>query len=309
MNMASIIEQMVVLLFASMLGFVGAKLNIMNDDSNKHLSRIVLNLTLPCSILASVFRNERLLSNSQTVLLTVIAFLTVGILIVVAIFLVKLLRIPSEQIGVTKFMLIFTNSIFFGFPVIRAIFGPNALFYAAIINMAFYIFCYTYGIVLVSGTKEKSHFSWKALLTPMVLASLLSYVIYFIDFQAPEFIVNALMFMDGVTSPLSMMTIGCALAAISFKKTIRAWRVYIVLIIRMLIFPFIYYFLIGLFIDNRLILSVATIITAMPAPASTTMLCANYGGDQTAASAGVLFSTLISLATIPLLSFFLLSFI
>lgn len=309
MNMSAIIEQMVVLLFASMLGFIGAKYNIMNENSNKYLSQIVLNLTLPCSILTSVFRNERLLNNSQVVLLTVVAFLTVAILIVLAMFLVKLLRIPREQIGVTKFMVIFTNSIFFGFPVIRAIFGPNALFYAAIINMAFYIFCYTYGVLLVSGSEEKFHFSWKALLTPMVLASLLSYVIYFIDLQAPKFIVSSLLFMDGVTSPLSMMTIGCALAAMSFKKTIRAWKVYIVLLIRMLVFPFAYYFLMSLFIDNRLILSVATIITAMPAPASTTMLCASYGGDQTAASAGVLFSTLISLATIPLLSFFLINYI
>ena len=79
------------------------------------------------------------------------------------------------------------------------------------------------------------------------------------------------------------------------------------LFVRMLIFPIIYFYLTGLLIDNRLILGVVTIVIAMPAPASTAMLCANYGGDQSVASSGVFFSTLLSLGTIPLLSMFLLN--
>lgn len=307
MDLSAIIQQMGILFFAVMLGFVGAKTNVMNEESNKHLSRIVLNLTLPCSIIYSVLDNERLLSNAQVALLTAAAFATVGVLIVFARFLVKLLRIPGEQAGVSRFMLIFTNSIFFGFPVIRAILGQDAVFYAGIFNMAFYIFCYTYGTVLVSGSKEKYRFSVKSLLTPMVLASLFSYVIYFMHLEAPQFVYHALQFMDKVTSPLSMMTVGCALAAVSLKSTKGFWRIYVVLIIRMLAFPTIYYYGMGLFISNRMILGVSTIITAMPAPASTTMMCAQYGGDQRAASSGVFFSTVISLVTIPMLSMVLLN--
>jgi predicted permease len=307
MNMSTIIAQIGILFFAIALGFVGSKSGVMNEESNKHLSGLVVNLTLPCSILYSVMSNEHLLDNEQMVMLTGVAFLTVFALIALAALLVKVMKIAPEQIGVSKFMLIFTNSVFFGFPVIRVIFGSNAVFYAAVINMAFYLFCYTYGIMLVSNSKEKFKLRWKMLLTPMVAASLLSYVIYLLDIKVPAFLVNMLQFMDQVTSPLSMMTIGCGLAVVSLRSCMRAWRVYVALFVRMLIFPIIYFYLTGLLIDNRLILGVVTIVIAMPAPASTAMLCANYGGDQSVASSGVFFSTLLSLGTIPLLSMFLLN--
>lgn len=305
--MSAIITQMGILFFAILLGFAGAKCGVINADSNKHLSNIVLNLTLPCSILYSVLSNERTLSNQQVVLLTGLAIITVAVLIALASLLVKLLRIPVQQIGVAKYMLIFSNSAFIGFPVTRAILGSDAVFYTAIINMTFYVLNYTYGIILIRNSKEKYHFRWSDVLTPMVVASLLSYVIYFIDFQAPAFLASVLQFMDQVSSPLSLLTIGCALAAVSFRNTMGAWKVYVALLVRMLAFPILYYSLLGLFITNAMILGVIVIIVAMPAPAGTAMLCASCGVDQSVASSGVFFSTLVSLVSIPLLSLFLLN--
>lgn len=55
MNMIPIISQMAILFLTVGLGFIGAKTGCMNEDSNGLLSKIVLNLTMPCSILYSVF--------------------------------------------------------------------------------------------------------------------------------------------------------------------------------------------------------------------------------------------------------------
>lgn len=290
------------ILFAAVaLGFIGAKFGVLRADSNEQLSKLVLNLTLPCSVLYSALGAERLLDNRQILLLTLIACATAGIMVLLAAGLTKLFGIPLEQRGVTKFMLIFTNSAFIGFPVLRVLFGASSIFYASIFNLTFMVLSYTYGVALIGG-RENTHLTWRMVLTPMVISSLLAYAIYMTGFHAPAFFVNTLKFIDPVTSPLSLMTIGCALATQPMKGAFRAWRVHGALIIRMLVFPVAYYLLMRLFIDSPIILGVTTVIVAMPAAASTTMFCAKYGGDQALASAGVFITTALSIASIPLLA-------
>lgn len=47
-------------------------------------------------------------------------------------------------------MLVFSNSMFMGFPVLKMIFGPDAIFYAAIFNIPFTILAYSLGIWLLT---------------------------------------------------------------------------------------------------------------------------------------------------------------
>lgn len=301
MDMLPVVSQMGVLFFLVALGFVGAKCHVLDRNSNEMLSRVVIDLILPCSILYSAISGEHLLSNVQTLLLMAVACIIAILLILLAWLLVKIFRIPADQAGVSKFMIIFTNATFVGFPVVRVIFGSSAVFFVAVFNMVFMLLAYTYGVALIGSREQKTHFSWNMLLTPLVISSVLAFTLYLANFKAPAFLIDALGFVDQMTSPLSMLTIGCALAFAPMKNILRAWRVYVMLLIRMLLFPIAFYYLMGLVIDNTLILGVATIIVAMPAPASTTMFCAKYDGDQTLASSSVFISTLLSIGTIPLL--------
>lgn len=304
MDMLPVISQMGILFAAVALGFIGAKFGVLRADSNEQLSKLVLNLALPCSVLYSALDAERLLDNRQILILTLIACATAGVMVLLAAGLTRLFGISPEQRGLSKFMLIFTNSAFIGFPVLRVLFGASSIFYASIFNLAFMVLSYTYGVALIGG-REHTHLSWRMALTPMVISSLLAYVIYMTGFHAPAFFVNALKFIDPVTSPLSLMTIGCALATQPMKGAFKAWRVHAALALRMLAFPVAYYLLMRLFIDNTVILGVTTVIVAMPAAASTTMFCAKYGGDQALASAGVFITTVLSVVSIPMLAWLL----
>ena len=301
MDMLPVVSQMGILFAAVALGFIGAKAGVLRADSNEQLSKLVLNLTLPCSVLYSAMDAEKLLSNGQILLLTLVACVTAGVMVLLAAGLARLFGIPPEQRGVSKFMMIFTNSAFIGFPVLRVLFGASSIFYASIFNLVFMVLSYTYGVALIGG-RERTRISWRMALTPMVISSLLAYAIYLANFQAPEYVVSVLKFIDPVTSPLSLMTIGCALATQPMKGAFKAWRVHSALAVRMLAFPVAYYLLMSLFIDSSVILGVTTVIVAMPAAASTTMFCAQYGGDQALASAGVFLTTVLSVASIPLLA-------
>ena len=63
-----------------------------------------------------------------------------------------------KQKGVWRFALVFTNMAFIGYPVVTALFGPEALFYAVILNVPFNILSYTLGPLMLVGAKQ---FRWR----------------------------------------------------------------------------------------------------------------------------------------------------
>lgn len=54
MNITTIVTQMTILLFIMIVGFVGAKKNIFNDEVNVYASNILLRIGIPGLIISSV---------------------------------------------------------------------------------------------------------------------------------------------------------------------------------------------------------------------------------------------------------------
>ena len=304
MDFFEIFQKMFLLLIVIGVGAAAARFHIMDEKTNITLSDLVISITLPCSILYSVVNSERLLSNVQVALLTFLGIVIALALIVLSWILVVVLRIPLSQRNLCRYMMIFSNSTFIGFPVLKVLFGLDAIFYAAVFNMVFMILSYTYGIILISkdeGKREES-FNFNILLTPVMVSSVLAYVFYLVDFHLPEILTDTLGFIDPVTSPLSLFCVGCSLARIPVKDIFSAWKVHLAIAIRMLLFPIICYFVLSMLDIPFLMTGVVTAIVAMPTAASTTMFCVRYGNDQQLASSAIFVSTILSAVTIPLLS-------
>ena len=187
MDFFEIFQKMFLLLIVIGVGAAAARFHIMDEKTNITLSDLVISITLPCSILYSVVNSERLLSNVQVALLTFLGIVIALALIVLSWILVVVLRIPLSQRNLCRYMMIFSNSTFIGFPVLKVLFGLDAIFYAAVFNMVFMILSYTYGIILISkdeGKREES-FNFNILLTPVMVSSVLAYVFYLVDFHLP----------------------------------------------------------------------------------------------------------------------------
>ena len=73
MNIRALILKMIVLFFSIAVGFVGAKTKVLTKESNKAISKLIINITNPLLILSSVMGGEHLLTNAQVLLLTAIA--------------------------------------------------------------------------------------------------------------------------------------------------------------------------------------------------------------------------------------------
>ena len=177
MDISALINKLILLFFTLAVGFIAAKCGVLNQNSNKMLSSLVVNVTNPLQILASVMVSERLLTNLQVLELTGINAACYVALILVGWLLARLLRAPEQDRRVYQFMLVFSNVGFLGYPLAEALLGVSAKFCITISVLCFQLVCWTYGAHLMEGG-ERFRFSWRFLLRPCVFSSLLPLAVW-----------------------------------------------------------------------------------------------------------------------------------
>lgn len=290
-----------ILLAIVAVGFAAAKCRVFPEGTNKVLAQLVIVVTNPCTVLYSVLGSERILSNQEVFLLTGIALGVFAVLIFLGRLLPRVLRSPEKDRNVYRFMCTFANMGFMGFPVIKALYGDGAVFYASIFNLVFQFVVYTYGVALLAPKDSKDRFSWKTLVSPIIIASVLAYIFYLTDFEAPKTVTDGLGMLGNVTSPVAMLVIGIALSKVSLKEVFGNWRLYILNVIRLLALPLLAYFILRNFSTDPIMLGIPVVMLGMPVATLTTLMSAKYGGNERLAASGVFMSTLFSFITIPLL--------
>ena len=300
MDFSAVIQQMGVLFLIIGVGYAAARARLFPQNTNRALAQLVIYITNPCTVLYSVLGGQRGLTNREVLLLTGIAAVYFAVVIAAGLVLPRLLRCPRDQRGVYAFMCTFSNMGFLGFPVVSALYGPNAVFYASIFNLIFQLVVYTYGVWLMRGASGTFRLQWRTFCTPIILASLLAYVCYLTDLSAPKFVVKTLSMLAGVTSPVCMLVIGVALANVPVGRVFTNWRLYVINGIKLLGLPLLAYAALHRVVSNPLILGITVVIAAMPVATMSTLLASKYNADEELAASGVFLSTLLSLATIPL---------
>lgn len=306
-DILSVISQMGILLAIVAVGFAAAKCRVFPEGTNKVLAQLVIVVTNPCTVLHSVLGSDRILSNNEVFLLTGIALCVFAVLIFLGRLLPRVLHCPEKDINVYRFMMTFANMGFMGFPVIKALYGDGAVFYASIFNLVFQFVVYTYGVALLAPKDSKNRFSWKTLVSPIIIASVLAYIFYLTDFEAPKIITDGLGMLGNVTSPVAMLVIGIALSKVSFKEVFLNWRLYVINVVRLLALPLLAYLILRNFSTDPIMLGIPVVMLGMPVATLTTLMSAKYGGNEKLAASGVFMSTLFSFITIPLLMFVLFS--
>jgi predicted permease len=300
MNFSSVLFKMIELFIVIIIGYIGCKCKVLDKEARYKLSRIVLYITLPATILSSVLNQNELPQARQIVSLLVVAALSYVILFAAAFIFPKLLRIPKDKEGVYRFMFTFGNVGFIGFPVTEAIFGSSSIFYTAVFNLPFNLLVFSVGVTFLS--KQKQKISIGTFITPSMIASILAIILAFLDYKGPAIAGSLTEMIGSITTPAALMIIGSSLADMPVKDMFNNVRVYIFSLLRLIVVPLITYVVFGLFIKDTLLLGVTVIIAAMPVATNGTMLCLQYGGDEKLMAQGTFITTVLSIVTIPVLA-------
>ena len=301
-----LLKQMLVLFIMMLVGVYCRKCGIFNDEANKRISSLVVNVANPALILSSSINQEAVIEGMEFVKTFILAWGMFAVVMIVAHFIPKIIRADVSEYGTYKTMTIFSNIGFMGFPVIDALYGSEALLYATMFLIPFNVLIYTYGISVMkmrtSGDARSTGFQLRKILNVGVISCAVALVIYLTKLPMPVVVENAVDSISGLTAPLSMMVIGDSLTKINLKKLFCNGRMLVFSGIKLLLIPIVGVSLIKLMGLNPLLTGVCMIMLATPVGSMNAMLAQEYGGDYELASQGVTITTLLAVVTMPLVS-------
>ena len=296
------INIMLILLAIVIVGYVAGKLEYMGGDFDRRLSNIIIDITCPALILSSTMGGT-LPDRSLILPLLGISLLTYLLLTAVAWYLPLLLTKKSEDRGPVGFALMFGNVGFIGYPIVGAIFGHQAVFYAAILNVVNTLSVFTIGVMLVKGEAHRLTFPPKILRTTPMLAAYLAMLIVALGIDnIPDIISQPITMIGNITVPGALLIIGSSMSRLSWRTMLGSRVVYVTTAFRLLILPLLLYVIFRAIGFSPYVVNINTLIIAMPVATYGTILCLRYDRDTTLITEITLISTLLSVVTIPLVA-------
>lgn len=308
MDIMVLVETMLVLFAIIMLGYLLNKLGILRAESNSVLSELIVKVTAPILVISSVCNTGEIADKGQIIKIFFIGIIFYILLIAFSQAIRKIFKLNNNGWNIYLLMLIFTNTAFVGYPVLKALYGDYAIFASSILHMPFNVLIYSYGVYMIKSNKSlKSEFKIKEVLNIGIIAAVTALVIFLFEIKVPNILQEILNMVGGVTTPLSMILIGSSLALIPIKCVFSDIRVYILSLIKLIIMPITTYFIAIFFTKDSFIIAQLTIATALPAGSMIVMLTTQYKGEVKSASTGVFITTVLSVITIPLMVYLLLT--
>ncbi|MDC4241354.1 AEC family transporter [Clostridium tertium] len=281
-----------------LIGVYGTKKHIINDDVNKGLRRILLEITLPLLVINSFSFSfdEGMGRNIITAFIYSILFMILGGII--SYILLKPLK--GEKKKILHFANFFSNCGFIGFPIINSIFGAEGVVYTSIFNMVFTIFLWTYGVMIFSDKLSKENIK-KVLLNPSIIAVYIGIPIMIFNIKLPASILDTTKIVGDMTAPISMIIVGSILSKVKIKSIFKEASVYYGALIKLIVIPLAIYMIKLIIKDNSSVIDTIIVIQAMPAAAMTSIFAADFDKEKEYGAIVVFVTTLLSIITIPVI--------
>lgn len=299
--MSVLFEKMAMLVILLALGYLCARLKLVGPEFNKGLSKLVINFFLVGMILSSVINKEMELTGAEA--LTGFLMLALMMLICFAIAWISpgVLRIKDGDKGMYRMLVAFMNNGFMGFPIVAAIYGEGAVFFASLSNIPFNLLLYSAGVMLLRDGSEGEKFKLRNAINAPLVATLIAAIIFVFRIPIPVLIEDTVDTISAATVPLSMMCIGLSLGSVSLKDAFVHPRLYGLSFIRLVVSPLIVWFVMHFFVTNPVILGTIVILAACPSAVICSILGIENGRDGIESSEAVFLCTVLSMITIPLL--------
>jgi malate permease and related proteins len=303
----SLLLPLVQVAFLVGVGLLCRSLNVITEDGTRHLTALVLNVTLPVMLFLSGAQSDlgSLARQGPWVLLAgmLLPILGYGVGWVAA----RLLRLPSAQASVIRISASLCNTAFVGIPVCTALFGPTGGLLAAIYDQGLNLPLLTlppmeYAKDHSGAANKRFRPNWRAIfLAPMVWGLVLGIAWRASGLGLPAWLVSPLSALGSATLPLSLVLVG-SLAMPTTFRTALARPLLGFLGTRLILVPLAALAVIWLLGFRGVGAQVAVLQTAMPASVVATVMAREYESDAALAASGALLSVVGCLLTIPMIA-------
>ena len=295
------LEVMVILFIIVILGYVACKLGYMGDKFDKKLSSMVVDITCPLLVLSSVMGDE-LPDRTLILPLLGVGFLTYILLLVFGFWVPRLITRNHDDQGMIGFALMFANVGFIGYPIVSSIFGPKAIFYAALLNTPNTFFIFTAGVMLVKGEYSLKSLNPKLLFSPAMIAAFIAAILVACGVHTPNIIARPITIVGNITVPATLMIIGSSMARLPLREIVGSPKVYVTSFLRLIVVPLSVYYLFKVCGVSNIVNNINTVVIAMPVASFGTMFCMKYGRNPSLITEITFITTVGSILTIPLIT-------
>lgn len=282
------------------LGFILGKLKLISERSNRELTNLLLTVFMP----ASLFMAFPATYDEGSANLFYSGFMAGVIIMLVLILLARIIfdkRWMGKALSLeSQFALIFNNATFLGYPIVANTFGANGIIAYCGFIIAFNIALFSYGIWLFEQ-KVTFRLLHKIIFNPNIIAVLLGMAFFLMGISLPGFINDAVGYVGGATTPLSIICIGVMLSQAKIKKVLKKWKLMATAIIQLTVGPLITWGLLSLMQFPVEVIQVCTLIQTLPTATSLGLFAVKYGGNAEESSELVTISTLFSVVTMPIM--------
>lgn len=305
MDISIVINQVLMLFFPVVIGYLIIKIGVVKESFTKNLSAFLFNVTLPCAIVSALqfdFDKQMLIKSA---LLIGISAVVIVFSWIFAIFSVKALRVDPDNKNAIIYSLMFSNFSFMGYPVAQAFMGDLGLFYATMFSLPLYTFVQSWGVALIDSEGGNRRFKATYILNPPMIAVVIGFIMFLTGWRFPTAIDGTVNSLGSMTTPLAMVLVGLALSAEPLKNAFTSVKLYIFAALRLIVLPLIVFYLLNMARIDIDICRLSAIITMMPVAANIIITSAAFGKDPAVPARIVLLTTVLSVITIPLMGIIL----
>ena len=296
-NLKTIALQVLVLYLIAGIGFVTDKTGVFKQKDAKRLIDLLFNVILPIAIVHTFMTMEYSAEHVKGIFIAFIcAFAThiFGMLISLLTFRKRSLK----ERGIYHYATILSNAAFLALPLAKSVIGTEGIFYCSVYVAVFNMFAFTVGIYEMSGHEAKLDLK-KIVLNPGTISVLIGLPLFFLQLDMPYVIEYPMELVGSCNSPLAMIVFGTFLANSSFKDMFAKKEIYFVSFLRLLVIPLC---MIGVFylcgVRGALLVAMA-ISASAPTATNTAMYAAKYHNDTALGSELAAQSSVLSIATMP----------
>lgn len=327
MSITVVLEQMVIIMILIMVGLFLYRKKMLSEDTSRQLSGLIVNITNPAVLICSAFDDTPKLSLRELGTGMGVFLISYLILFLAAYLIPLLLRIPEHARYSYRMLTIFGNVGFIGIPLASAVLGPSSLIFVSLNNLIYNILVYTLGMSILKNTARVQHAAsdiatdsaapvsgehtaaresvFHKLVNAGTVSALLTVILYLADLNVPEIISASLTYAGRTTTFLSMLVLGVSVAQMAPKDIFSHPKLYAFTLLRQILLPIGFTLSLRLFIHETMIVNTCALMLSVPAGNMPLMLSKQLHVDESVISQGIILTTLLSLATIPLVTFFI----
>lgn len=305
MSITSLVSTIATLALMLLIGFIGGKLKYVDEISTERLSTLIVKIGQPFLIINSLISLEYTEENLKTGLkILLLGICMHAAMSLIAYFLARPVK-PFDEQKLSEYCMVFANCGFIGFPIAKALYGAEGLFYGAFFIVSFHLFVWTRGIMILARKRDDIKLTPKKILFNFgTMPCLIGFLIFISRISLPDFAYDLVGYLNDICTPITLIISGANIARRSLKKMFTNKNVYYVCFVKLVAMPVLIATVLWLIGLPEYMIVFGAIMASMPCAAVVTMfgemyrISPGYGAELVGAS------TVFSVVTIlPMVSY------